>query len=319
MTAERALGRSGLKAPPMMLGGNVFGWTANRDATFAVLDAYVAGGGRLIDTADMYSSWIPGLQGGESETLIGEWIASRQSRDKLMIATKVGRAAGDLGGLSRRAIMAGIDGSLRRLQTDYVDIYFAHLDDMGTPLEETVEAFGALVKAGKVRALGASHYDAARLAEARAMTDAAGIARYDLLQPLYNLMARPAFEGPLQDYCVTHDIAVTPFWALASGFLSGKYRSEADLAGHARAEEVRPYLTPLGMGVLAALDQVAAETGTNCAQVALAWLNSRPAILAPIVSATNARQVADLLAAMRLSLTPAQIALLDAASDQSAI
>lgn len=317
MTAERALGKSGLKAPPMMLGGNVFGWTADRDATFAVLDAYVAGGGRLIDTADMYSSWIPGLQGGESETLIGEWIAARKSRDRLMIATKVGRAAGKLGGLSRHAIINGIEGSLRRLQTDYVDVYFAHLDDADTPLQETVEVFGELVKAGKVRALGASHYNAARLNEARAITDAAGIARYDVLQPLYNLMSRPAFEGELQDYCVANDIAVTPFWALASGFLTGKYRSEADLVGHARAEEVRSYLTPLGMRVLAALDQVAADTCTNCAQVALAWINSRPSILAPVASATNVRQVEDLLAAMHLQLTPAQIALLDAASDQT--
>ncbi|WP_221793290.1 aldo/keto reductase [Aquisediminimonas sediminicola] len=316
MTAERALGKSGLKAPPMMLGGNVFGWTADRDATFAVLDAYVAGGGRLIDTADMYSSWIPGLKGGESETLIGEWIAARKSRDRLMIATKVGRAAGELGGLSRHAIINGIEGSLRRLQTDYVDVYFAHLDDADTPLQETVEVFGELVKAGKVRALGASHYTAARLNEARAITDAAGIARYDLLQPLYNLMSRPAFEGELQDYCVANDIAVTPFWALASGFLTGKYRSEADLAGHARAEEVRPYLTPLGMRVLSALDQVAADTGTNCAQVALAWINSRPSILAPVASATNVKQVEDLLAAMHLQLNPTQIALLDAASDQ---
>lgn len=318
MMIERQLGRSELRAPPMMLGGNVFGWTADRDATFAVLDAYVAGGGRLIDTADMYSSWIPGLKGGESETLIGEWIASRKGRDRLMIATKVGRAAGELGGLSRHAIMAGIEGSLKRLQTDYVDVYFAHLDDADTPLEETVAAFGELVKAGKVRVLGASHYSAARLAQAEAISDGLGSARYDLLQPLYNLMARPAFEGELQDYCTANDISVTPFWALACGFLSGKYRSEADLAGRARAEEVRPYLTPFGLGVLDALDQVAAETGTSPSQVALAWLNTRASVLAPIASATNVAQVEDLLGAMRLQLTAAQLSLLDKASDQPA-
>ncbi len=318
MTTERPLGRSGLTTPPMMLGGNVFGWTADRDASFAVLDAYVAGGAKLIDTADMYSNWIPGLKGGESETIIGEWLASRKCRDKVLIATKVGRAPAELGGLSRRAIMAGIEGSLKRLQTDYVDVYFAHLDDADTPLAETVEAFGDLVKAGKVRALGASHYSAARLAEARAITDAKGLARYDVLQPLYNLMARPAFEGELQDYCVANDIAVTPFWALASGFLSGKYRSQADLEGKARASEVANYMTTLGMRVLAALDAVAAETGTNCTQVALAWVIAQPAIAAPIASATNAKQVEDLLGAMRLQLSDDQLARLSAASDQSA-
>lgn len=297
-----------------MLGGNVFGWTADRAASFAVLDAFVAGGGKLIDTADMYTNWIPGLVGGESETMIGEWQTSRRCRDKILIATKVGRGEGEVAGLSRRAILTGIDASLRRLRTDYVDIYFAHLDDTSVPLEETLDAFDELVKAGKVRALGASHYSAERMAKARAIAKAKGLAGYQVLQPRYNLMVRDSFEGPLQQYCIANDIGVVPFYGLASGFLTGKYRSVEDLVARQRGAEVAKYLNPTGMRVLAALDAVAAETGATQAQVALAWLMAQPGITAPIASATTVEQVEDLLGAMRLELTDDQVVRLGVAS-----
>lgn len=313
-SAERPLGRSGLTTTPLMLGGNVFGWTADRAASFAVLDAFVAGGGKLIDTADMYTNWIPGLVGGESETMIGEWQTSRRCRDKILIATKVGRGEGEVAGLSRRAILTGIDASLRRLRTDYVDIYFAHLDDTSVPLEETLDAFDELVKAGKVRALGASHYSAERMAKARAIAKAKGLAGYQVLQPRYNLMVRDSFEGPLQQYCIANDIGVVPFYGLASGFLTGKYRSVEDLVARQRGAEVAKYLNPTGMRVLAALDAVAAETGATQAQVALAWLMAQPGITAPIASATTVEQVEDLLGAMRLELTDDQVVRLGVAS-----
>lgn len=312
--AERPLGRSGLSTTPLMLGGNVFGWTAGRDASFAVLDAFLEGGGKLIDTADMYSNWIPGLLGGESETMIGDWQASRRCRGRILIATKVGRGSGELAGLSRATIAKAVDASLRRLRTDYIDLYFAHLDDTATPLDETLGAFGDLVAAGKVRALGASHYSAERLLQARAASDALGLARYEVLQPRYNLMSRAAFEGPLQQLCVTHGIGVVPFYALASGFLTGKYRSVQDLSERQRGAEVAKYLDAFGLGVLAALDAVAAQTGASQAQVALAWLMAQPGISAPIASATSAAQVAELTGSMGLSLDASQLALLASAS-----
>lgn len=312
--APRPLGRSGLATTPLVLGGNVFGWTCDKAAGFAVLDAFVAGGGQMIDTADMYSNWIPGLSGGESESLIGEWQAARKARDRVLIATKVGRDNPPCRGLSAAAIIAAVERSLRRLRTGYIDIYFAHLDDPAVPLEETLRAFDALVRAGKVRALGASHYDAGRLAQAGAISAAHGLARYDVLQPRYNLMVRDAFEGALQDYCRANEVGVVPFYALASGFLSGKYRSAADLAGRQRGGEVEKYLTDKGFAVLAALDGVAAETGAKPAQIALAWLTAQPAVTAPIASATTVPQVEELLAAMELDLAAHQLARLDAAS-----
>lgn len=312
--AERPLGRSGLSTTPLMLGGNVFGWTAGRDASFAVLDAFVEGGGQLIDTADMYSNWIPGLVGGESETMIGDWQASRRCRDRILIATKVGRGSGELAGLSRATIVKAVDASLRRLQTDYIDLYFAHLDDAATPLDETLRAFGDLVAAGKVRALGASHYSAERLLQARTLSDALGVARYEVLQPRYNLMSRASFEGPLQQLCVRDNIGVVPFYALASGFLTGKYRSVQDLSERQRGAEVAKYLDAFGLGVLAALDTVAAQAGATQAQVALAWLMAQPGISAPIASATSAAQMAELTGAMRLRLDAAQLAMLTSAS-----
>lgn len=311
---ERPLGRSGLATTPLMLGGNVFEWTADREASFAVLDAFVEGGGKLIDTADMYSNWIPGLVGGESETMIGEWQASRRCRDRILIATKVGRGQGEFAGLSRATIVRAVEASLRRLRTDYIDLYFAHLDDSATPLEETLRAFDDLVAAGKVRALGASHYGPERLLEARALSDTLGLARYEVLQPRFNLVSRASFEGPLQRLCIEERIGVVPFYALASGFLTGKYRSHRDLSDRQRGAEVEKYLNAFGLGVLGALDTVAAQTGATQAQVALAWLIAQPGVTAPIASATSAVQAAELAGAMRLDLDAAQLALIGAAS-----
>jgi aryl-alcohol dehydrogenase-like predicted oxidoreductase len=315
---ERQLGNSGLKTTPLMLGGNVFGWTADRATSFAVLDAFVEGGGKLIDTADMYSNWIPGLVGGESESIIGEWQARRGCREQILIATKVGRGNGDLAGLSRSTIIKAVEASLKRLRTDHIDLYFAHLDDTATPLEETLQAFNDLITAGKVRALGASHYSAERLLAARTLSDTLGVARYEVLQPRYNLMARGTFEGPLQQLCLQQKIGVVPFYGLASGFLTGKYRRLEDLSTKQRAAEVAKYLNPFGLGVLAALDAVAEQTGASQAQVALAWLMAQPGISAPIASATSAAQMRELMGAMQLHLDGNQLALLDQASTEVA-
>ncbi|WP_395407130.1 aldo/keto reductase [Pseudoduganella sp. UC29_106] len=311
---ERPLGHSGISTTPLMLGGNVFGWTADRDNSFAVLDAFVEGGGRLIDTADVYSNWIPGLAGGESENMIGEWQASRGCRDRILIATKVGRGNGDLAGLSRRTIFKAIDESLQRLRTDYVDLYFAHLDDSVVPLEETLGAFDDLIRAGKIRAAGASHYSAERLLEANAISAAHGLGHYQVLQPRYNLLTRYAFEGPLQQACIQSGIGVVPFYGLASGFLTGKYRDAGDLSGRQRGAEVAKYINPFGLGILAALDTVSAQTGASQAQVALAWLMAQPGITAPIASATTPAQVKELLRAMELRLSDEHLSLLDRAS-----
>lgn len=316
--AERPLGQSGLTTTPFMLGGNVFGWTADRSNSFAVLDAFLAGGGKLIDTADMYSNWIPGLVGGESENMIGEWQQSRGCRDRILIATKVGRGNGKVAGLSHQAIHKAIDESLRRLRTDYVDLYFAHLDDAVTPLEETLQAFDELIRAGKVRAVGASHYSAERLMTARTVSNAMGLAHYQVLQPRYNLLARDSFEGTLQQACLELKIGVVPFYGLASGFLTGKYRSEQDLSARQRGAEVAKYINPFGLGVLAALDTVSAQTGASQAQIALAWLMAQPGISAPIASATNAAQVDELMGAMRLQLSSEHLELLDKASTPAA-
>lgn len=306
--APRPLGQTGLTAAPLMLGGNVFGWTCDRTAGFAVLDAFVTGGGQLIDTADMYTNWIPGLNGGESESLIGQWQRDRQCRDRVIIATKVGRDRRPFAGLSQQAIIGGVEESLRRLRTDYIDIYFAHLDDQMVPLDETLNAFDRLIRDGKVRALGASHYDAARLAQARAVSSGSGLARYEVLQPRYNLLVRDEFEGALQDYCIANEIGVVPFYGLASGFLTGKYRHADDLAGRDRAAEVARYMTPAGFALLDAMDIVAADLGASLAQVALAWLMAQPGVTAPIASATSAAQIEELLAAVELSLSPAHLA-----------
>lgn len=310
----RALGRSGLQVAPLALGGNVFGWTADEPTSFAILDAFVDAGFNLVDTADIYSNWVPGHPGGESETVIGRWLRASGKRDRVLIATKVGKEIAGRKGLSRAWIRQAVEDSLRRLQTDRIDLYQSHDDDPATPLEETMAAFGELVKEGKVRALGASNFSAARLAEANAVAARLGVPRYESMQPLYNLVERPAFEAELEPLCAREQIGVINFFGLARGFLTGKYRSEADLAQSPRGGGVKQYLTPRGMAVLAALDEAAAALGATPAQVALAWQMARPTITAPIASATSVRQMQELLGAARLSLDAATMARLDAAS-----
>jgi aryl-alcohol dehydrogenase-like predicted oxidoreductase len=317
MTGKRALGTSGLDIAPLVLGGNVFGWTAKDEAGFAVLDAFVAGGGTMIDTADVYSAWIPGHKGGESETLIGAWLKRRGRRDDVQIATKVGMLGAKTMGeaiLTAAHIEQAVEASLGRLQTDYIDLYFAHQDDKETPLEETLGAFDRLVKAGKVRAIAASNYTADRLAAALKVSDDNGLARYTALQPWYNLLDRTDFEGPLQQLCIDENIGVVPYFGLASGFLSGKYRGEADLEGRPRAYRVKNYMNPRGMAVLAAMNEVAADTGASLPQIALAWIAAQPGLTAPIASATSVAQVEELLGAMDLVLSEDQLARLDSAA-----
>ena len=295
---------------PLMLGGNVFGWTADRAQSFAVLDRFVGAGGRMIDTADVYSAWAPGNRGGESETIIGEWLRASGKRDAVTIATKVGLLPGTGGkGLSASRIAAAADESLARLGVEAIDLYFAHRDDPETPLEETLAALDALVRAGKVKALGASNYSAERLGEALRLQDANGWTRFTVLEPEYNLLERGTFEGALQDLCVAERIGAVPYYALASGYLTGKYRTEADLQGRARGGAAAKYMAGKGPAVLAAMDQVAAETGASLAAIALAWLAVQPGVLAPIASATSPAQVDELTA--HVALTDDQIALLD--------
>ena len=313
---RRELGKTGLKVPPLCFGGNVFGWTADEARSFTLLDALVDAGLVFIDTADVYSRWVPGHEGGESEAIIGRWLARRGCRDKVIIATKVGM---DMGagrvGLSAARIGEAVDASLKRLGTDYIDLYQSHRDDEDTPFEETLSAFADLIKAGKVRAIGASNVSAARLTEALKVSAANGLPRYETLQPLYNLMERPAFEGALEQVCLDNHLGVIPFFALASGFLTGKYRSKADTATGARGSHVDKYLDARGMRVVAALDAVGARYDAKPATVALAWLMAKPAVTAPIVSATNVEQLADVVAATRLTLDAEAVRALEAASD----
>jgi aryl-alcohol dehydrogenase-like predicted oxidoreductase len=279
----------------------------------AVLDAFADGGGNFIDTADVYSAWVPGHSGGESETIIGRWLKARGKRDETVIATKVGMLDGEGGkGLKASRIAAACEASLKRLQTDVIDVYFAHRDDPDTPLEETLGAFDVLVKAGKVRAIGASNYSAERLAAALAISDRNGWARFTVLQPQYNLLARSEYEGALQQLAIDEAIGVVPYYGLASGYLSGKYRTPADLSG-VRAGAVKKWMDGKGPAVLAVLDAVAAETGASLAAIALAWLSEQPGITAPIASASKPKQVADVIAAATLTLTPDQLSRLTAA------
>jgi len=293
----------------------VFGWTADPVMSFTLLDASVESGLNAIDTADVYSRWSPGHVGGESEAIIGVWLKARRNRDRLIIATKVGMdmGAGKVG-LSKRHITQAVDASLLRLQTDYIDLYQAHLDDAETPLEETLAAFDGLIKAGKVRAIGCSNYTAARLTEALAVSERLGLARYESLQPLYNLVERPAFEAELEPVCVAGDIGVISFYSLASGFLTGKYRVAADAQNTVRGGSAKKYLTEKGLAVLAALDEQSRRLDASPAQLALAWLMARPSITAPIASATSPAQLADLVKAAALVLDGEAISALDAAS-----
>jgi aryl-alcohol dehydrogenase-like predicted oxidoreductase len=311
---KRRLGNSSLQVAPWALGGNVFGWTADEATSFRLLDAFVDSGFNLIDTADVYSKWIPGHTGGESETIIGNWLAKRGGRDKVLIATKLGVEMGPgEGGLSPAYMGQAVERSLKRLKTDYIDLYQAHRDDPETPMEETLSAFGELIQAGKVRAIGASNFKANRLAEALKVSAAKGLPRYESLQPWYNLYDRADFEGELADLCQREKVGVIPYFALASGFLTGKYRSEKDLEGKARGYRVKDMLNERGFRILKALDTVAREFHATPAQVSLAWLVAHGAT-APIASATNLDQFKDLLGATKLELSSEAVGLLDQAS-----
>jgi aryl-alcohol dehydrogenase-like predicted oxidoreductase len=319
----RPLGASGLAVAPITFGGNVFGWTADEATSFALLDAFVAGGFNLIDTADVYSRWAPGHQGGESEAVIGRWLKARGAamRARVLIATKVGKPMGDEGsgrvGLSRRWIRQAVHDSLARLQTDHIDLYQSHDDDSGTPLEETLCTYADLIREGKVRAIGASNYTAPRLAEALAVSRKLGLPRYESLQPHYNLMERSGYEAELEPLIRKENIGVINFFGLARGFLTGKYRSEADLAKSVRGGGVKGYLNERGFAVLKALDEVAAahdQERATPAQVALAWQIARPGITAPIASATTVAQWEELAGAARLALRGEDIAALERAS-----
>ena len=311
----RPLGRSGLQVSPICLGGNVFGWTADEATSFVLLDAWVDAGMNFIDTADVYSRWVPGHTGGESESVIGRWLEKSGKRDKIVLATKVGKDMGDgKVGLAPAYIRSAVEASLKRLQTDVIDLYQSHDDDPKTPLADTLGAYADLIKAGKVRAIGASNFTAPRLAEALTVSKQHGLPRYECLQPLYNLVERPAFEAELETVCLEHGIGVINFFALASGFLSGKYRSEADLGKSPRGQGVKKYLNERGLRVLAALDVAAQRHGATPSQVALAWQIARPSITAPIASATSLEQLAGLVGAARLQLDAEALRAIDVAS-----
>lgn len=307
MTNLRRLGAADLSIAPLVLGGNVFGWTADKATSFAVLDAFVAAGGTMIDTADVYSAWVPGHRGGESETVIGEWLKASGKRGAVQIATKVGMLPGEGGAkLAPARIAAACDASLKRLGIDAIDLYFAHQDDDDVPQEAALEAFGKLVGAGKVRVIGASNFSATRLKSALDLATAHRLPHYHALQPEYNLVNRHKFEGELQDLCVTHNIGVVPYYGLASGFLTGKYRKADDVGKSVRGGRMQPLIDGK-LGVLAAMDAVAEETGATLAQIALAWLAAQPGITAPIASATSVAQMEELAGAMSLTLSREQL------------
>jgi aryl-alcohol dehydrogenase-like predicted oxidoreductase len=312
----RPLGRSGLQVSPLAFGGNVFGWTVDEAQSFRLLDAWLDAGFNFVDTADVYSAWVPGHVGGESETIIGKWFRQSGKRNRVVLTTKVGKPMGEgKVGLSAAYIREAVDASLKRLKTDHIDLYQSHDDDAGTPLEESLEAFAGLIKAGKVRAIGASNYSAPRLAEALDVSERLGLPRYESLQPLYNLYDRAVFEDALAPLCLERGVGVINFYALAAGFLTGKYRSEADAGKSARgANTTKKYLNARGLRILAALDAAAATHGATPAQVAIAWQIAQPAITAPIASATSTAQLDELTKAATLKLDDATVAALDAAS-----
>jgi len=312
--SKRNLGKSGIAVEPLALGGNVFGWSVDTATAFNVLDAFADEGLDFVDTADVYPAWVPGNQGGESETILGQWLRKSGKRDRIVIATKVAKWA-QRKGLSAANIAAAADDSLRRLGVDRIDVYYAHEDDPTVPLEEALGAFARLIEAGKVRTIGASNYSAPRLAAALEVSAKLGIPRYEVLQPEYNLVSRKVYEEALESLALRENLGVVPYYGLASGFLTGKYRSEADLAKSAvRGGAVKKFLNPHGLKVLAALDEVAARHRATSAQIALAWLMARPGIVAPIASATSVEQVRELAVATRISLAAEDVALLDGAS-----
>jgi aryl-alcohol dehydrogenase-like predicted oxidoreductase len=313
---QKQLGKTDLKIAPLAFGGNVFGWTIDEQTSFQLLDAFVAGGMNLIDTADVYSKWVPGNKGGESETIIGNWMNKRNNRRSVIIATKVG---GDMGqgkkDVSRKHILEAVENSLKRLQTDYIDLYQTHWDDDTTPVEETLEAYSQLIKDGKVRWIGASNISLERLKASLAASDQNGYPRYETLQPLYNLYERKDFEETFQPFCVDNNISTITYFSLASGFLTGKYRSDADLSKSQRGGGAKKYLNERGFKILAALESVAKECGSALASISLAWLMSRPSVAAPIASATNPEQLTSLLASTTLKLSSDALKILNDASE----
>ena len=315
---KRKLGNSGLEVMPLAFGGNVFGWTIDEKTSFEILDAFTASGLNFIDTADVYSRWKPGNEGGESETIMGNWLKKNGNRDKVIIATKVGADMGSgKRSLARDYILKAVDASLKRLQTDYIDLYQSHYDDPETPQDETLQTYAELIKAGKVRAIGASNYSPERLTEALKISAEKGIPHYQSLQPEYNLFTRNSFEKELQPICLENNLGVIPYYALASGFLTGKYRSEADLGKSPRGGGVQKYLNERGFRILNALDEVSEELNANPAQVSLTWLMHQPGITAPIASATNLEQLNDLVKATRLKLDQASLEKLNQASQET--
>ncbi|MCG5482591.1 MAG: aldo/keto reductase [Sinorhizobium meliloti] len=313
----RRLGRTGLSIAPLVFGGNVFGWTADEKTSFSLLDAFFDAGFNAVDTADVYSSWAPGNRGGESETIIGKWLKqSGRSRDGAVIVTKVGSELGpDRNGLSRRWIMQAVEESLKRLQTDYIDLYLSHWPDPDTPYEETLAAYDTLLSQGKLRAIGASNLDAQQMRDALDVAAANGLPRYDVLQPEYNLYDRASYDGPLRNLCIAEEIGVITYFSLARGFLSGKYRSHKDLEGSARGGGVEKYLDGRGMRILGVLDEIAEETGAKQAEIALAWIIARDGVTAPIASATNADQLSSLVRSAELTLPEEAIRRLNEVSE----
>lgn len=310
---KRELGRSGIAVAPLVFGGNVFGWTADEATSFGLLDQFVDQGFNAIDTADVYSAWGPGLSGGESETLLGKWLARRGRRDDVVLMTKVGMWE-PRKGLSAQNIQAAVEDSLKRLQTDYLDVYFAHIDDEEVPLEETLGAFSKLIDAGKVRAIGASNYSAARLRQALAVSQEQGLHRYEVMQPLYNLYDRADFEGELAQLATQEGLGAVSYFSLASGFLSGKYKTIDDLAGSSREGFLKKYFDDRGQRILQALIEVSEELSAKPAQVALAWLLTRPGMTAPIVSATSLSQLDEILKSASLVVPEEARSRLEAAS-----
>jgi aryl-alcohol dehydrogenase-like predicted oxidoreductase len=312
----RQLGNTGLSIGPLVLGGNVFGWTADEKTSFAILDAFIDAGLSAVDTADIYSKWIPGHVGGESETVLGKWLRQKPSnRDKTVLITKVGSEfSPEKKGLSERWIVQAVEDSLRRLQTDRIDVYLSHWPDTSVPYEETLGAYDKLVKTGKVRAIGASNLNAGQLADSFQAADGHRLPRYAVLQPEYNLYARDSFEGPLQDLVQKENIGVIVYFALASGFLTGKYRSEKDFSKSPRGGGMAKYLNPRGVRILSALDEAARQTGAELGEISLAWLMAQPGVTAPIASATSVAQVKSLVKATELKLSKAQLEALTAAS-----
>jgi len=313
---RRSLGNSGLEVAPLAFGGNVFGWTVDERTSFRLLDAFVAAGFNLIDTADVYSKFAPGNHGGESETIIGRWLKQGNRRDKVIIATKVGlEMEPDAKGLSKAYILRAAENSLRRLQTDYIDLYQSHRDDPGTSLDETLQAYAQLMEQGKVRAVGASNYSAERLSYAMTLSRRHELPRYECLQTEYNLYDRAEYEKTLEPVCIENGLGVLSYFSLASGFLTGKYKSETDVADKARGDFVKKYLNERGLKIIDTLNQVAKRLHAAPAQVALAWLLARPTVTAPIASATSLEQLKELIGATRLKLDEASIGLLNRASD----